>query len=110
MFYSMTKHPNPVITTGICRLRILHEDERIPHSLGFYTTPFFIIIIIIIFYETFLCFLAIHLHDNCILGVWKRKLLKMGFKVHVFENANTIIMEILENFRPHVHTFYMFSQ
>ncbi len=39
--------------------------------------------------ENVLCILAVHLHDNVDLEAWKHKLLKMIFKVHIFEN-NTI--------------------
>jgi len=34
---------------------------------------------------------AFHLQDNGVLGAWKLKLLKMGFKVQVFEMIPFII-------------------
>jgi hypothetical protein len=31
--------------------------------------------------------MRVRLHDNSVLGAWKRKVLKTGFKVQVFENG-----------------------
>ncbi len=36
------------------------------------------------FTRQMLCMLAIHLHANYILEAWKHKLLKTGFKMHIF--------------------------
>ncbi len=43
--------------------------------------------------ENFVCILAVHLHDNTALGAWKCKLLKIDFKVLVFENNIVIVSE-----------------
>ncbi len=37
--------------------------------------------------------LAVHLHNNVILGAWKYKLSKTVFQVQVFEN-NTVIISV----------------
>ncbi len=37
-----------------------------------------------VLHDRFLSILAIHLHDNSILGAWKCKLLKTGFGVEFF--------------------------
>ncbi|XDV46255.1 hypothetical protein PO909_014179 [Leuciscus waleckii] len=39
--------------------------------------------------EKVLCVLAVHLHDNAVLGAWKCKLLKMGFKVQRSGSSKT---------------------
>lgn len=41
--------------------------------------------------ENFIFVLVVNLHDSSILGAWQCNLLKMGFKLHIFEN-NTIII------------------
>ncbi len=60
------------------------------------------------------CALAIHLHNNCILEAWKRKLLKTGLKVQLFENDTIIIclnykIANLWKWCHHACVYYVFS-
>lgn len=41
--------------------------------------------------ENFFMHLVVHLHNYSILGALKHKLLKVGFKAHVFENDTAIV-------------------